>query len=301
MAAEKSSITYNSKSDITINIISTIVGISFAALCIIPFLYVLGTSFTSEISIAEYGIRIIPKSFSLAAYQMLFEGKQIWISYGVTIFVTVIGTTLSLIFSAMMAYPLSTGRLKIANKVNFYVYFTMLFSGGLVPSYLLISKYLGMSNTIWVLIIPGLISPWNMFLLRNFFSSIPKSLAESARIDGASEMTILFKVILPVAKPALATIGLFYALGYWNAWFNALLYISDSNLYPLQFLIMRVMKNIEAIREAARQGVSISTANLPDITMKMATAIVTIGPVVVFYPFVQKYFTSGIMVGSVKG
>src|SRR5699024_9811015 len=125
--------------------------------------------------------------------------------------------------------------------------------------------------------------------------------SESARMDGASEMTILFKIILPVAKPALATIGLFYALGYWNEWFKALLYVSKSSLYPLQFLIMRINKEIEAIQEAARQGVSISTENLPDITMKMATAVVTVGPVVAFYPFVQKYFTSGLMVGSVKG
>ncbi|QFR24567.1 carbohydrate ABC transporter permease [Schleiferilactobacillus harbinensis] len=292
---------YQTKGDIAVDAVATIIGVSFALLCLIPFLFVIGTSFSSEASLTEYGIHIIPHSFSLAAYQMLFEGKQIFMSYGVTIFITVVGTLLSLTLSAMMAYPLSTGRLKLGNTINFLVYFTMLFGAGLVPSYLLISKYLHMDNTIWVLIIPGVISPWNMFLLRNFFSSIPRSLSESAEMDGASEMTILFKIILPVAKPALATIGLFYALGYWNAWFGALLYISDPNLYPLQFLIMKIMKNVEAIQEAARQGVAISTANLPDITAKMATAVVTIGPVVVFYPFVQKYFTSGLMVGSVKG
>ncbi len=292
---------HKTKGDLSVDVLASVIGILFALACLIPFLYVIGVSFTKESSIADYGIRIIPKAFSTVAYESLFKGSQIWKSYGVTIFVTVVGTFLSLVFSAMMAYPLSTGRLKLGGKINFFVYFTMLFGGGLVPTYLLISQYLRMTNTIWVLIIPSLISPWNMFLLRNFFSSIPDSLSESARIDGASEMTILFKVILPVAKPALATIGLFYALGYWNAWFNALLYISDSNLYPLQFLIMRISKEIEAIKEAAKQGVNIATNDLPDLTLRMATAIVTIGPVVVFYPFVQKYFTSGLMVGSVKG
>ncbi|MFT8337216.1 carbohydrate ABC transporter permease [Schleiferilactobacillus harbinensis] len=194
----------------------------------------------------------IPHSLSLAAYQILFEGKQIFMSYGVTIFLTVVGTLLSLILSAMMTHPLSTGRLKLGNTINFLVYFTMLFGAGLVPSCLLISKQPHMNNTIWVLIIPGVISPRNMFLLRNFFSSIPRSLSESAEMDGAPEMTILFKIILPVAKPALATIGLFSALGYWNTWFGALIYIFDPNLYPLQFLIM---KNVETIQEAARQGV----------------------------------------------
>lgn len=292
---------HKTKGDMSVDIIASVIGILFALACLIPFLYVIGVSFTKESSIVDYGIRIIPKEISTVAYESLFKGSQIWKSYGVTIFVTVVGTFLSMVFSSMMAYPLSTGRLKLGGKINFFVYFTMLFGGGLVPTYLLITQFLHLQNTIWVLIIPGLISPWNMFLLRNFFSSIPDSLAESARIDGASEMTILFKVILPVAKPALATIGLFYALGYWNAWFNALLYINDSNLYPLQFLIMKISKEIEAIKEAAKQGVNISTADLPDLTLRMATAIVTIGPVVIFYPFVQKYFTSGLMVGSVKG
>lgn len=233
-------------------------------------------------------------------YELLFQTDQIFQSYGVSIFVTVVGTALSLLASVLLAYPLSTGQLKYGSKINFFVYFTMLFSGGLVPTYMLISRYLHMKDSIWVLIVPILINPWNMFLLRNFFNSIPGSLAESARIDGANDMTIMWRIILPCATPALATIGLFYALAYWNNWFQALMYIDSSSLKPLQAIIMEMLRNTEFMKQMAGQ-IGISSLDLPTTTSKMATAMVTIGPIVLLYPFVQKYFTSGIMVGSVKG
>ena len=210
------------------------------------------------------------------------------------------GATNSPLTSVLLAYPLSTGQLKYGSQINFFVYFTMLFSGGLVPSYMLISRYLHMKDSIWVLIIPILINPWNMFLLRNFFTSIPASMAESARIDGANDFTIMWKIILPCATPALATIGLFYALAYWNNWFQALMYIDKSALKPLQAIIMEMLRNTEFLKQMAGQ-IGISSLDLPTTTSKMATAMVTIGPIVLVYPFVQKYFTSGIMVGSVKG
>ena len=285
-----------------IDIVSCVIVTIFALLCLIPFLYIISASLSDENFLVREGYRIIPGKLSLQAYSIVLGGEQIWSSYRVSIVVTLLGTFLSLFFSSLIAYPLSTKRLKYGAMINFYVYFTMLFSGGLVPTYILISRYLKMTNTIWVLIIPTLIIPWNMFLLRNFYASIPASLAESARIDGANDFTILIKIILPCSKPALATVGLFYALGYWNEWFKAMLYNSgEKATWPLQYLIMQIIRKAETITNMAAQGVNVSASNMPSNTMKMATAICTIGPIVLAYPFVQRYFTGGIMVGSVKG
>lgn len=275
---------------------------AFALICLIPFIYVISASFSSEKIVMRTGFTFLPSGFTTAAYSVVFASQQIWYSYGVSIFITLVGTVFSLLFTAMFAYPLSTKRLRFGNAINFYAYFTCLFSGGLVPSYLLISKYLGMSNTIWVYIIPGLMSVWNMFLLRNFFSSIPASLAESARMDGANDFTILIRIILPCSKPALATVGLFYALGYWGKWFEAMLYnSSNKKLWSLQFLVMQMVKKAEVAKAMAAEGYSMLDSDMPTSTMKMATALCTIGPIILVYPFAQKYFTSGIMVGSVKG
>jgi len=279
----------------------TITG-AFALCCLVPFIYVIMGSFTDELTLAKYGFSLWPRKFSLEAYKNVFTGTQVFQSYAVSIFVTAVGTALSLLVTCMLAYPLSTGKLRQGRKINFFVYFTMLFNGGLVPTYMLISRYLNMRNSLWVMIIPVLVIPWNMFLMRNFFNSIPSSLAESARIDGANEATILFRIILPCATPALATIGLFYALGYWNQWFQAMLYIDTPSKFPLQYLIMRMMRDADFTVQMASMGVSTSAGALaPSLTIKLATAMVTIGPIVLIYPFVQKYFTSGIMVGSVKG
>lgn len=289
-----------SAGDHALTILCYVLAILFAVICLVPFLMALAASFTSEVALARNGFALYPTEFSTKAYTLLFQTSQIFESYGVSLFVTLAGTALSLVASVLLAYPLSTGQLKYGSKINFFVYFTMLFSGGLVPSYMLISRHLHMKDSVWVLIIPILINPWNMFLLRNFFSSIPASLAESARIDGANDLTILWKIILPCATPALATIGLFYALAYWNNWFQALMYIDKSALKPLQAVIMEMLRNTEFMKQMAGQ-IGISSLDLPTTTSKMATAMVTIGPIVLLYPFVQKYFTSGIMVGSVKG
>ena len=274
----------------------------FALLCLLPFVYIISASFSDESTLIQQGYTLIPRKISLQAYKMVLGGAQIWDSYKVSNIVTCLGTFLSLVLSSMLAYPLATKQLKYGSAINFYVYFTMLFSGGLVPTYVLISRYLKMTNTIWVLIIPTLIIPWNLFLLRNFFASIPSSLAESAKIDGANDFTILVRIILPCSKPALATVGLFYALGYWNEWFKAMLYNSgDKGTWPLQYLIMQLIRKAETITNMAAQGQNISAANMPSTTMKMATALCTIGPIIFVYPFVQRYFTGGIMLGSVKG
>lgn len=271
----------------------------FGILCLFPFLLVISASFTDEYTLLWEGYKLVPSKLSTAAYQLLFQTSQLADAYLVTIFITVAGTLLSMLVTSMMAYPLSIKKLRIRNKVAFFVYFTMLFSGGMVANYLLITKYLYMKNSIWVYIIPALVNPWNMMLLRNFFATIPESLAESAKIDGANDMTILLRIILPISKPGLVTIGLFYALSYWNEWFRAMLYIDNDKLITLQYLIMKVLRNTDfANSVAGNVGISV---NVPTYSMRMATVVATIGPIIFLYPFLQKYFVKGLTVGGVKG
>ncbi|MBD2848119.1 carbohydrate ABC transporter permease [Paenibacillus sp. IB182496] len=272
----------------------------FAVYCILPFVAVIGNSLTTERSIRLHGFTLFPREWTTLAYQFIFSDSTIFRAYGVTIFVTVVGTALAMLATCALAYPLSLRALKYRNAINFYVYFTMLFNGGLVASYLLIAKYLGMKDTIWVLIIPALINPWNMFLLRNFFKSIDESLAESAKIDGADDIYIMFRIILPISLPALSTIGLFYAIAFWNKWFEALLYISDERLYPLQYLIQRIMSNLQFAEQLQAKGLFVDIET-PTLTVNLATTVVTIGPIIFLYPFLQKYFVKGLMVGAVKG
>ncbi|KRF43735.1 carbohydrate ABC transporter permease [Paenibacillus sp. Soil787] len=274
----------------------------FSVYCLVPFYAVVASSFTTESEIVKNGYMLLPKKFSLEAYKLIFQDNTIYRAYGVTMFVTLIGTALSMLFTSALSYAISSKTVKYRNAIAFYVYFTLLFHGGLVTSYLLISKYLGMKDSIWVLIIPSMISAWNMFLLRNFFATIDDSLSESAKIDGANDAYILFRIILPISLPAIATIGLFYALGYWNNWFSALLYINDPHKYPLQYLIQRIMNNLDFINQVAPSA----NVNIPDyippaITVRLATTIVTIGPIIFLYPFLQKYFVKGLLVGAVKG
>jgi len=274
--------------------------IIFSIYCIIPFITVISSSLTTESAILRDGYSLLPQSLSFDAYKLIFKDDTIYRAYGVTIFVTVVGTFLAMLVTCALAYPLSIRTLKYKNHINFYVYFTMLFHGGLVASYLLISKYLGMKDSIWVLIIPALVSPWNMFLLRNFFKSVDESLAESAKMDGANDIYIFFKIVLPISLPALATVGLFYSMGFWNKWFEAMLYISNENLFPLQYLVMRIMNNAEFANQLSSQ-VSLPNYVVPTLTTRLATTVVTIGPIIFLYPFLQKYFVKGLMVGAVKG
>lgn len=289
------------KSDKAVEWIFTAIIILFAIVCLIPFILVISSSFTSETSIIQNGYTLFPKDFAVDAYKMLFASNTIGPAYGVTIFVTVIGTLLSMLITSACAYALSCKQFYHRGKIAFFIYFTMLFSGGLVPTYLWITKYLHLTDSIWALILPALVNPWNLLLLRNFFNGIPDSLSESARIDGANDLVILFKIILPISLPGLATIGLFYALAYWNEWYKALLYIRDSSKYPLQYLIMQIQRNIQYVQQNAAQGGATTEGIVPAYSSQMATAVVTIGPIILLYPFLQKYFVQGLTVGSVKG
>ena len=273
----------------------------FSIFCVIPFILIISSSISDEKSVQTTGFVLIPKVISLFAYKVIFQDNVIFNAYNTTIIFTVLGTILCLIITSAMAYALSVKTFTHRNKIAFFVYFTMLFSGGLVPTYLLISKYLHLQDNILVYILPVLVNPFNMFLLRNFFKQIPDSLAESAKIDGANDIYILFKIILPLAKPALATIGLFYGLGFWNEWFTCTLYINNTDLFSLQYLIMKVLRETDFMNQMNQmQGVAVNYI-VPTNTAKMATAVVTVGPIIFVYPFLQKYFIKGLVMGAVKG
>ena len=199
------------------------------------------------------------------------------------------------------AYALSRKSMQYRGAIAFFIYFTMLFSGGLVPTYLWVTRYVHLSDSLWSLILPSLVNAWNLLLMRNFFNGIPEALSESASIDGANDIRILFTIIIPVSLPGIATIGLFYALAYWNEWYKALLYIHTEWKYPLQYLVMQIQKNIQYVQQNANQAGVVTDGLVPAETVQMATAVVTIGPIVLLYPFLQKYFVQGLTVGSVKG
>lgn len=273
----------------------------FAVACLYPFLLVLASSLTNETALLNDGYRLFPKELSIAAYRAIFTTDTIPRAYLITIFVTVVGTGLSLLITSMAAYALSGRRLYYGSHLAMFFYFTMLFSGGIVSSYILTTKYLHLQNTIWVYILPVLLSPWNLFLMRNFFNDIPKELFESARLEGAGEMKMLRSIVLPLSLPALATIGLFYALGYWSSWTQAMLYIDNPKLYSLQYIIMQIIRNIDLAQSVAVAGSRSSGQVAPAYTVRLATAIVTVGPIIFLYPFLQRYFVGGLKVGAIKG
>jgi len=271
-----------------------------AIVCLIPFVLVLSASLTDQVALSQYGYKLIPEVWSLRAYEVIIlNPAQLLRAYGVSITVTLLGTMLSIIFSTLLAYPLSRSDFAYRNPLSFYIFFTMLFNGGLVPFYILVSQYLSVKDTIWALILPGMISPFFIILIRTFFQTVPYSLIESAMLEGASEIKIYFRIIVPLSTPILATISLFTSLGYWNDWFNSLLFINNTQLYPLQYLLMVMMQNIEFMLKNAGRG--LSAADIPMEPVRMAMAIIAIGPMAFVYLYFQKYFVKGIIIGAVKG
>lgn len=270
-------------------------------ICFLPFWLIVIGSLSSESDVVQFGYALWPRNFSLESYKMVFMiPTRIIQAYQVSITITFVGTFLALFFSTMAAFVLMRKDFKYRNQMAMFLYFPSIFSGGMLPSYLLVVKYLGLKDNIWALILPGMISAWNIFLLRNFMSDIPDSLMESAKLDGASDFQIFMKIYLPLSKAGLATIGLFTALGYWNSWSGAMLYINSAEKYPLQYLLYSMLANVQGLREmAAASGVALP--NMPSETYKMAMAVVTTGPILLLYPFVQRYFVKGITVGAVKG
>lgn len=288
------------------NIISYTVITIIALVCLIPFLMVLIGSFTDEKEIIANGFSFFPNAWSLEAYKTAMkEPMAILRAYGVTASLTVLGTALGLFTVAMTAYVLQRKDFVWRNKVSFFFYFTTLFSGGLVPWYILMVKYLGLKDSYLALLLPPMLSVFNIIIMKSYIGGIPQALTESAKIDGAGDFTIFMKIILPLSKPALATVGLFIALGYWNDWYNSMLFINNENLYSLQYYLYKIVNNIEAYKTIlanAGGGTSLGAAiNMPSESLKMALTIIVTGPIILVYPFIQKYFVSGVTIGAVKG
>ena len=277
---------------------------SFAFACVFPFLFVVIISFTDETTLAKNGYSVFPEKWSLEAYKYVFQsGDQLLRSYGVTIFVTVVGTILSLAMITLFAYAISRRSFKYRNVFSFFAFFTMLFNGGLVPTYIVATQLLGLKNTVWALILPMVVNAFYIMIMRTFFvTTIPEAIIESGKIDGASEFKIFTRLVLPLSLPGIATIGLFSTLGYWNDWFNALLYIDEPNLVPLQSMLMRIENSMQFILQNSNNP-SINAGilqNLPQDTTRMAMVVLATGPIVLAYPFFQRYFIQGLTIGAVK-
>ncbi|XPD22975.1 carbohydrate ABC transporter permease [Bacillus haimaensis] len=277
---------------------------TFAFLCIFPFLYVMIISISSEQSLSLNGYSIIPSAWSLEAYKYLWHMKsQILQAYGVTMFVTVVGTFISVSIIAMYAYAISRKQFRYRKQFTFIAFFTMLFSGGMVPFYIVMTQFLGLRNSVWALILPLAVNAFYIIIMRTFFQrTVPEAILESARIDGAGELRIFFTIVLPLSIPGIATIALFSTLAYWNDWFNALLFIDNPNLVPLQSLLMRIENNLDFIRQNAMLTNQNSTilASIPQDSARMAMVVIATLPIALSYPFFQKYFIKGLTIGGVK-
>lgn len=286
------------------NIGANLIAGLFSFLCVFPFLFVVIISLTDEKSLATNGYSVFPEKWSLEAYKYVFQtGDTLLRSYGVTIFVTVVGTLISLSVIALYAYAVSRKSFRYRNFFSFFAFFTMLFNGGLVPTYIVATQLLGLKDSIWALIWPLAVNAFYIMILRTFYStSVPDAIIESGKIDGASEFKIFYKLVLPLSLPGLATIGLFSTLGYWNDWFNALLYIDDPNLVPLQSMLMRIETSMQFIlQNSQNSSLSMSALqSLPQDTSRMAMVVLATGPIILAYPFFQRYFIQGLTIGAVK-
>ncbi len=286
------------------NMIFHLIAGIFAFACVFPFVFVTIISFTDEKSLAVNGYQLIPEKWSYEAYSYLFKaGDQLLRSYGVTIAITVIGTVIAVVCTALFAYAISRRSFKYRNFFAFFAFFTMLFNGGLVPTYIVVTQLLGLKDSLWALILPLAVNAFYIMILRTFFSTmIPDAIIESGKIDGAGEFGIFFRLVIPLSLPGLATIGLFSTLGYWNDWFNALLYIDKPSLVPLQSMLMRIENSMQFIMQNS-QNTSLSVGvlqSMPQDTSRMAMVVLATGPIIFAYPFFQRYFIQGLTVGAVK-
>ncbi|MBQ8638409.1 MAG: carbohydrate ABC transporter permease [Lachnospiraceae bacterium] len=279
-----------------------IVFILITVMYVLPLLMVISVSFTDETTLIQSGYRLIPKVFSTAAYELALRNPmKIIRAYGVTIFFTLAATLLSTVVMAMLAYPMSRPNFIWKKQLNFFVYFTMLFSGGMVPTYILLTSVLHLDDKILVYILPGLVSAYNVMIIRTNYQSIPDELIEAAKIDGAKELYICFKIVVPLAKPGIASVAFLFLVTKWNDWMTSMLYIRDPDLYSLQYLLQRLIREVEYLKQATEMGSYVGDAVVPTETLRFAMAIIAAGPVLVAFPFFQKYFTKGMTLGGVKG
>ena len=292
-----------SKGEKIANRIITLLFVLLALFCVLPILYILAASFSDEISLAREGYSLFPRGFSLEAYQYVLRSpKPILSAYGVTITVTAAATAVSLAVTTMLAYVMARKDFSLSRILSFMVFFSLLFNGGLVPTYIMMTRYYHIKDTLWALMLPYIVMPWHVFLMKGFLADLQTSLIDAAKIDGAGEISIFCRIIVPISKPALATVGLFIAFTYWNDWYQSMLYIDKAEYTSLQFYLYRIMNNIQYLSTSMQAGnISIDLSKLPGETARMALCMLAAGPMLVVFPFFQKYFVKGIAVGAVKG
>ncbi|MCD5002046.1 carbohydrate ABC transporter permease [Enterococcus saccharolyticus] len=290
----------------TVNFIFNVIIAIFALSCLLPFFFVIVISLTSEQSLVANGYQFWPEEATWAAYKYIFAGvmsKNILRAFGVTILVTVSGTLVNATMTSLYAYVISRSNFPFRKFFTIFALITMLFTPGMVATYIVVTNFLQLKDTIWALILPLALGPFNILVMRTFFiKTVPDSIIESARIDGASEMKIFMKIVLPLAVPGIATISLFAALGYWNDWFNALLYIQKDSLVPIQYLLMKIQNNLDFLAQNSDMGSQIQggLAALPSESAKMAIVVISTLPIALTYPFFQRYFVGGLTIGGVK-
>ncbi len=282
----------------TFKTVVTLAFIPICALCLIPLWTLIVASFSTDSDITKYGYLLWPKTFTLEGYSYIFaKPMQILRAYGVTIFVTVVGTVIGVVVMGMFAYTTARRSFRLSKFLGYYAFLTMLFSGGVVPYYIMMTQYLHLKNSVWALILPNLVGPFYIMILRTYYRSLPEGLYEAAKLDGAGEMYIFFKIALPLSVPAIATVALFSMLGFWNDMYQALLFVENQDLYPLQYLLYRITYETGIIQEGA-QTVG---RTVPYQSVRMAMAMLATLPIMFSFLFVQKYFVKGITLGGMKG
>ena len=292
-----------SPSRIVFEVINTLIMLSIAAICLIPIVHVIMSSFSNPLALASSrGLVLWPRQFSLIGYEKVMQAKTVWNGYAHTLFYVVTQTAAGVILTAIGAYVLSRKNLMLRNGLMFMITFTMMFSGGLVPYYVLFSK-IGMLNTVWAVILPGMITPMNIIIMRTFFLTIPYSLEESAKLDGAGAWKILLQIYLPLSKASLAVIALFLVVAQWNSYFIPMIFLQDRDLWPLQLVLKDLITTSQGAAILGAQGGGGSTAEAALLTKVINYAVIVVGtlPIFCIYPFVQKYFVTGVMIGSIKG
>ena len=274
----------------------------FALFCLLPFVMIVSASFSSESEILRHGFGLFPRGFTMTAYEYIFKSpRQILGSYAVTITMTVLGTAIGLFVISMTGYALFRKDFRFRNQISFFIYFTTLFSAGLAPTIIWVGSTLGLRGSYLAVFLQLLLTPWLIILMKNFMRTVPYEVIESGKVDGAGDFRIFAQLTLPMMKPALATVGLFLAMGYWNEWYLSSLYLgSQVEFRPLQYHLYNIINTANALRNSVA-GDNVTVTNLPSNTLKMASAVVATAPILLMYPFVQKYFVSGITVGAVKG
>lgn len=277
-------------------VVSAICVSIFALACIVPLWMILAGSFTAESTMALKGYSLFPQPFSLDAYQQIFSGKSLGKAYTASLFITIVGAALSTMLTAGLAWVIARGMPYVSKTLMIFAYIPMLFTAGLVPMYLLVTQYLHLQNSWWAVILPLLLAPFLIFIAVSFFRQLPGEILESARMDGASELRIFFQIVLPLSKPILAVVALFYGVHYWNEWFYSILFLTQPDLYPLQLVLQNLIANV-----ANASQVSDTAGVAPVYQLRMALTVVTIGPILLAYPFAQRYFVKGLTLGATKG